>query len=340
MKPLVRTASLNGYVELGRSVGIDPQPLLRQVGLDAAALAVPDRWIAGAAAVQLLELSAGAARRPDFGLLLAEYRRLSTLGPIGLVIREEPDVRSALALLLRHEHMYNELLHIRLSEAHGLATLKVTLDLGEELEHRQATELAVAALHRVVRGFLGERWQSLTVCFTHPAPPGDAGTHRRLFGPHVEFDREFDGFVFYASELDSPNALADPQLRTYARQYFEAIAVPRDTAAEDRVRELIEVLLPTGRCSVEQIAHSLGVDRRTVHRRLAEAGQTFSSLLGATRRQLAEQLVASPRRSLTEISGLLGFASPSAFSRWFGQQFGCSAREWRARRASERAADR
>jgi AraC-like DNA-binding protein len=44
--------------------------------------------------------------------------------------------------------------------------------------------------------------------------------------------------------------------------------------------------------------------------------------------------VANPRRSLTEISGLLGFSAPSAFSRWFRDQFGTSAREWRARPAA------
>jgi len=334
VKPLVRTAALHGYVELSRSLGMDPQPLLRHVGLDAAALTVQDRWISGAACGRLLELSAAASRREDFGLRLAEYRRLSTLGPIGLVVREEPDVRSAIVLLLRHENMYNEVLHTRLSEAQGLATLKVALDVGERRELRQGTDLAVAAFHRVLRDFLGARWQPLTVCFTHRAP-ADTSTHRRLFGPVVEFEREFDGIVFYASDLDSPNALADPQLRSYARQFFDSIAAPMDISTKDRVRELIEALLPTGNCSVDQVAHSLGVDRRTVHRWLAEAGETFSSLLNATRTQLAEQFVGNRRRSLTEISGLLGFSSPSAFSRWFRKQFGCSARDWRAAHCPE-----
>ncbi|MFF1687885.1 hypothetical protein [Streptomyces sp. NPDC058254] len=36
---------------------------------------------------------------------------------------------------------------------------------------------------------------------------------------------------------------------------------------------------------------------------LAASGEAFSSLVNATRTQLAEQLVANPRRSLTEISG-------------------------------------
>ncbi|KPH97942.1 AraC family transcriptional regulator [Streptomyces sp. NPDC007896] len=338
MRPLVRTAALSGYVELCRSLGIDPQALMKRVGLDTAALSVQDRWISGAAAVQVLELSAAASGHEDFGVLLAGFRRFSNLGPISLVVREEPDVRSALGILMRHEHMYNEVLHTRLSEGNGLATLKVDLRLGEVMEARQATELAVAAYHRVLCEFLPPRWQPLSVWFRRPAP-SDARTHRRVFGPIVEFGREFDGIVFYADGLDAPNAMADPLLREYARHYFEAIAVPRDTTVADRVRELIEVLLPTGRCSIEQVARSLGVDRRTVHRHLASSGETFSSLLNATRRHLAEQFVANPRRSLTEISDLLGFSSLSAFSRWFREQFGCSPRAWRSR-GSRRPTDR
>ncbi|GLX51075.1 putative transcriptional regulatory, AraC family protein [Streptomyces hygroscopicus subsp. hygroscopicus] len=334
MKPLVRNAALNSYVEVSKSLGTDPRALMKRVGLDPVGLAVQDRWISGVAVTQLLELSAAASRREDFGLLLAERRRFSNLGPISLVIREEPDVRSALDLLVRHEYMYNEMLRSRLSEANGLATLKLGLAPGEVLAARQSIELAVGAFHQFFRTFLGARWQPVSVFFTHSAPV-DTGTHRRVFGPVVEFDREFNGIVLYADDLSTPNPMSDPLLRTYARQYFESIAVSRGATELDRVRDLIEVLLPTGRCSIEQIADSLGVDRRTVHRRLAASGETFSSLLSATRVQIAEQLVANPGRSLTEISGLLGFSAPSAFSRWFGERFGCSPRQWRLRRAEQ-----
>ncbi|MGA4544069.1 AraC family transcriptional regulator [Uniformispora flossi] len=330
MKPLVRVAALNGYVELCRSLGIDAHALMKRVGLTAGDLAVQDRWISGAAVAQLLELSAAASEHEDFGLRMAELRRFSNLGPISLAVREEPDVRSALGLLLRHERMYNEALHTRLSESNGLAALKVELRFGEPAAARQGTELVVGAFHRILRAFLDPHWQPLSVWFAHRAP-ADTSTHRRLFGPVVEFEREYDGMVFYADQLDAPNAMSDPQLRAYARPYFEAIAVSAESTVPDRVRELIEVLLPVGRCSIEQVARSLGVDRRTVHRHMAQSGETFSSLVAATRRQLAERFVANGRRSLTEISDLLGFSSLSAFSRWFRTQFGCSPKEWRRR---------
>jgi AraC-like DNA-binding protein len=100
-----------------------------------------------------------------------------------------------------------------------------------------------------------------------------------------------------------------------------------------RVRALIEALLPTGRCSIVQVARSLGVDRRTLQRRLADSGETFSSLLDAVRAELAERQVPNPRRSLTEIAEELGFSELSAFSRWFRRHFGCSPSEWRGRRS-------
>ncbi|MFE7313356.1 AraC family transcriptional regulator [Streptomyces sp. NPDC057555] len=336
MKPVVRNATLNGYVQLAESLGIDARALLRSVGLASAELALQDRWISGIAVVRLLDLSAAAARRDDFGLLLARRRRFSQLGPISLVAREEPTVRSVIDLLIRHEDAYNGLLHGYLDESEGRAAVKVELELGKPVPTRQATELAVAVFHHVLREILGDRWQPVAVFFTHGAP-ADPATHRRVFGPVVGFDREFNGIVLRPTDLDAPNPQSDPLLHAYARQYFDSVTETRGAALPDRVRELIEALLPTGRCSIEEVARSLGMDRRTVHRHLASAGETFSSLLDATRARLAEQFVAHPQRSFTEISLLLGFSAPSGFSRWFRKQFGCSPRTWRMRRSGESA---
>lgn len=329
MKPLARYASLNRYIELCQSVGVDAAALMREVGLSPAGLSVQDQWASAAAIVRLLANSAAASGRDDFGLRLAELRRLSNLGPLSLVIREEPDVRSALEVLIRYEHTYNEALRIRLTEASGLATLRIGLDLGETVDSRQSIELAVGATHQILRGFLGSRWQPVTVGFTHPAP-ADTSTYRRIFGNTVEFEYETTGIVFYANDLNAPNQLSDELLRPYARQLLDALPASTETTALDRTRELIEVLLPTGRCSVEQVARSLGVDRRTVHRQLAASGETFTSVLNSVRISFAERFVTNPRYSLTEVALLLGFSTPGSFTRWFRSQFDQTPSEWRA----------
>ncbi|RMI29014.1 AraC family transcriptional regulator [Nocardia stercoris] len=336
MKPLARYGALHGYVELGRSLGMDPVALLRESGLDPAGLSLQDRWAPAAAIAELLERSATAADCADFGLRLAERRRFANLGPLSLVIREEPDVRSAVAVMARHEDMYNEALHTRVTEQNGLATIRLTLDVGQPGDTRQSAELAVGVLHGLLAGFLGPGWQPVEVRFTHSAPP-DLRAHHRVFGPRVTFEQDFNGILTYTTDLDAPNAMADPQLRTYTQRLLDPVRPDRAASTSGRVRELIELLLPTGRCSVEQVARSLGVDRRTVHRRLAAEGETFSSLLDTTRAELARHMVANPRRSLTETAGLLGFSAPGNFSRWFRAHHGCSPAEWRRTAASPEA---
>ena len=97
------------------------------------------------------------------------------------------------------------------------------------------------------------------------------------------------------------------------------------------MKELTEFLLPLGKYTMDHVARTLGVDRRTLHRHLADEGVSFSSLLHSTRGGLAEHYLANDRYSMTDVSQLLGFTAPSAFTRWFHQQFGMSPSAWRAR---------
>jgi AraC-like DNA-binding protein len=144
----------------------------------------------------------------------------------------------------------------------------------------------------------------------------------------VRFGEDYDGLRVHVRDLDAPNTMSDPILRGYTHQFLGAIDTGQRPTMLDRVRELVELLLPTGRCSVEHVARSLGVDRRTVHRRLASEGQTFTSLVDATRRDLAQRLVRAQNRPLTEVAEMLGFSSHSNFTRWFRSRFGCSPSQW------------
>src|SRR3982750_4439833 len=100
MQPRIRTNTLTGYAGLARSLGLDPAALLAEVHLELAVLDVPGRWIPAGPAARLLELSAAQAGCPDFGLRMAALRRLGTLGPLSLVLRDEPDLRGAAGRLL------------------------------------------------------------------------------------------------------------------------------------------------------------------------------------------------------------------------------------------------
>jgi len=329
MQSLVRCATLNGYLDLARDLDLDPARLMRKVGLDASDLATPEKWIPAAAVARLLTMSAESSGRPDFSVMLAERRRLTTLGPLSVVLREEPALRDVLTLLIRHERSYNEALHLELDEQDGLATIRMWYEFGEPAPSDQALTLGLGALHGIVGACVGSSWRPVAVCFTRRAPESLQAFHR-VFGPALRFEHSFTGLILYASDLAAPNVLSDPLMRPYAQQFLETVISPRATTAAGRVREVMEFLLPLGRCSVDQVSRSLGLDRRTLQRHLAAEGETFSSLLHATRARVTERHLSNARYSLTEVSEMLGFAAPSAFSRWFNQQFGMSPTQWRS----------
>jgi AraC-like DNA-binding protein len=329
MRPGVRCATLDGYVGLARSSGLDPARLLGEEGLTVADLAVPDKWIPAAAVARILDRSASESGLEDFGLRLAGLRRMATLGPLSVVLRQEPDLRSALGLLCRYEHSYNEALRLRLEESGDLATMRLWFEFGEPAPTRQALELATAALVAIVRELLGRQWEPLSLCFAHGSP-GSLAAHLAVFGPRLKFGHEFTGLVFFAAELNAANTVSDPLLRPYAQQLLEALGAPPAASMTGRVTQLVEMLLPVGRCSTAQAARAMGVTQRTLHRHLAAEGTSFSEIVHTTREALAERYLATDRYSLTDVSELLGFTAPSAFSRWFRQRLGVSPTEWRA----------
>ena len=333
MVALVRSAALTHFTELAEACGMDARALVASVALPPRCLVDPDLKVPAKLVGRLLERAALQAGEPAFGLRMAESRRLSNLGPLALLVRDAPTLRGALETLVHHIHMHNEAVAVQVDEHGGLVVIRTELTADGSGSFRQATELVVGVCCRVLQVLLGAQWQPRLVCFTHPAPPSLA-VHHRVLGRAVEFGHEFNGIVCNAADLDAPNPGADPVLARYSQRLL-APALAQSGRMADRVRQLVVLLLPRGLCRVEVVAQHLGVDRRTVHRKLAAESTSFTAIVDAVRCDLAQRYVEDTERPLTDVAALLGFSAPSAFSRWHATRAGTSAAR---RRASVRAA--
>ena len=235
---------------------------------------------------------------------------------------------------MRYQVLLNGSLSLTVEESAGVVVIREEVRAGNAQQPtRQRIELALGVMLRLMRQFLGASWQPRRVCFEHPAPR-DVSVHHRLFGRCVEFDADFNCIVCAKTDLDARNPSADPAMARYAQQLLDASAKPQRATMLEDVRRTILLLLPSGRCTIEQVAEHLGVACRTVQRGLAEQEQSFSSMVNEIRKELATRHVLESDRPLTEVAMLLGFSAPSAFSRWYHAQFGCSAKESRAARAA------
>lgn len=327
MTYFARSQILTGYASMARSLGLSPERLVKAVGLNLAALEDLDARISATAFADLLERSAKAAKVEDFGLRLAESRGVGILGPVGIVMHAQVDLRSALHSLAHYLPVHNEALVLRLDEERDLSILNLKVQLSGLTEARQVTELSLGAFFRILCRLSAPRWKPQCICFEHAAPKNPT-MHKRFFGCRVEFEHEFNGIVFPTGDLDTPIAMSDKMLAQYAHRYIDTVMLHRNASANEKIRELIRILLPSGSCNAQKVARSLGVDRRTMHRYLSQTGASFSSAVTDVRREMAMKLLAS-RRPLIDIADLLGFSGAAAFSRWFKQKFDCNPSAWR-----------
>jgi AraC-like DNA-binding protein len=330
MTGLIRSASLTNYADVARQAGLDPERMLREFSLPRRCLIDAEIKIPIDSVRRLLEASAERSDVEAFGLLMAEARRLSNLGPLGLLVREQPTLRLAIEAFVRYGRRLNEALLLAIEEAGPVVVLREELIVTHSGAVRQSTELAVGVAFRALRTLLGPDWLPRRVCFAHDAP-ADRSVHQRVFGRNVEFGHDFNGIVCTRADLELPNPNADPAMARYAQQLLETSLADSEDDPLRQVRELIVMLLGAGPCTIERVAQHMGVTRRTIHRYLAREQQTFSGLVDTVRRELAERYLKNGKRSLAQVSSLLGFAAPSGFSRWYRRQFSIPASEARAR---------
>jgi AraC-like DNA-binding protein len=329
MSYFIRSGSLTSFPEVARAAGLDPWRLMREFGLPRDCLDEPDLMLPAGPLAQLLEAAAERSGQEAFGLLMAESRKLSGLGPLGMFAREQPSLREAIAALAHHARLLNEALILSIEESGDAVIVREEILAGHAGSVRQATELAIGVMFKMMRSFIGREWMPRRVCFVHGAPR-DGSVHARFFGRAVFFHQDFSGIVCTPRDLAAANPDADPTMARYARQLLEERRGVTGQEFSERVRQLVVMQLGSGQCGVERVAQLLRVDRRTIHRRLLQEGQTYGEIVDRVRRELATRYLADRQRSLAQIASLLGFSAPSGFSRWYRKQFGRTASDVRS----------
>ena len=117
----------------------------------------------------------------------------------------------------------------------------------------------------------------------------------------------------------------------HAQRYLDMLAPdPGDSSIAERARRSIYLLLPAGRATLDQVGDNLALHPRALQRLLDKEGRTFATLLNEVRRELALRYLANSAHSVTAVAQMTGYASPSAFTRWFCAEFGVAPAQWRA----------
>jgi AraC-like DNA-binding protein len=170
------------------------------------------------------------------------------------------------------------------------------------------------------------------VAFTHRRNE-DAAELSTFFGRGVELGATADQATFDLTSRDLPVVSADPYLNALLIGYGDEVLARRPAnraSFRSQVENAMVPLLPHGAVRAGEIARSQGVSQRTLARRLAVEGATFTEVLEGLRSDLARQYLADEGLTISQVAWLLGYQEISAFTHAFKRWTGMTPREARA----------
>ena len=319
-----------------RAAGIAVAPLMATARVTPRQVEEENVWLAAEGQIKLVGLIADALQDDLLGFHLARDADLREIGLLYYVLNSSDLLGDALRRAERFCAIINESVRLRVREGKELA-LAITYVGVERLSDRHQIEAWVTFLVRICRKITNRDLMPCRLSFIHRRE-GGCPEMDAFMGRKVTFGAEADEIVFVGTAPQMPVLAADPYLNRLLVKYCEEARSHRAAVSTFRVgvENAIAPVLPHGKARVPEIASRLGVSPRTLARRLAEEGLTFSSVLDGLRADLAQRYLQDEVVPISKIAWLLGYQEPSAFTHAYKRWTGRTPRE--ARSAEKRSA--
>ncbi len=317
------------------AAGIDPAPLLRQVGITSEQIGGSEGRVAADAQIALLNLAAEALQDGLLGFHLAREFDLRQGELLYYVLASSEVLGEALARVERYSSIANEsivLTEVPRSEA-GIRLGYVGIPRHAD---RHQTEFWITALVRTFRYLTDRDLRPIRIAVAHPCC-STSSTIEEYLRCRIAFGAGTDEIAFARGVVRLRLKNADPYLnKVLVRQCEDALArhVRPVGQLQTQVENAIAPLLPHGRARVDEVARALGMSRRTLTRRLADEHMTFTDILEQVRTEMARHYLKDPNLPVSRIAWLLGFQEASAFTNSFKRWTGVTPTEMRMRHQS------
>lgn len=297
--------------------------LLKEVGLSRSDVADPDARIPYASVLGLIERAASMLDDVNYGLRLGTSYGLREGGLLGFVLLNSPTLMDAITNLQRYFRVVGdgEDLTIEHSGPHVVVRFRETDSALRGLRHN--SEYIAALLVRAFRTITGKAIAPVRVEFMH-ARPNAKVSYDRYLGSPVRFGTEWDALFYDIEATRLPVVGADDKLLKVLERACRQIVgpAPRKQDLMHDTRELVIERLTKGSVRIDDIARDLGMSSKTLERRLAAKGRSFSALLDDIRSGLAKRYLSDTDLRLEQVAYLTGYSEPAAlvraFKRWTG----------------------
>ncbi|HUU33672.1 MAG TPA: AraC family transcriptional regulator ligand-binding domain-containing protein [Vicinamibacterales bacterium] len=314
-----------------RHLGLDGDAIARAAGMSFAALADADRLVPAGMLYRMWTLASEAWGRPGLGLAAGRAVPAGAYEVLDYLLASASTLGEGMTDFARYFAVATRTARYDIyPDALGMACEMVWQipPAGVMFEVRDYSLATVAGRVRATSGCVPVRVEITG------APMGTQAEYDEALGAPTALSATRNALVFGAAAWHAAQPRRDAWLHQTLRRHADTL-LERHTATTgagmaERVRAEVLQRVRIGVPAVEEVARGLGLGVRTLQRQLRLEGVSFADLVDAVRSNLAREYLADERVSIAEMSYLLGFSEPSAFSRAFRRWTGQSPQSFRA----------
>jgi AraC-like DNA-binding protein len=298
--------------------GVSVRDLFARTGVDVAELEDARARISHRQRLAIYRNAKRLAKRSDIALLAGARQRISDYGIYGYALISSRTFGDSLLFSLDHGTIAGPAVRqisfridgtMAILRSDGLDTLGDLLPFAAEFWRSSMTALFSRVLEAP--------FPSKRMVFPFPAPP-HWRNYERLFNCPIDFDADRMEWHFDAKILDVPCPNANPITAKICQQVCDVVLTesPGDSELVRRIRAAC-LNSPNRFPAATRIASELGLSLRTFHRKLAQEGLSYQSIVDSMRRSLATELLENTHMGIDLIAERIGFADATSFRKAF-----------------------
>lgn len=322
MKPATKFTVDAGWQVVLKDLGVHPADVLRRAHLPADLFSRRDAALSTEEYFRLWHALEDSFDDPAFPLRLGQTVSVEAFSPPIFAALCSPNLNIALQRLSHFERLIGPM---RFEVVKTAEATSVTLDCLNRQTPLPASLIATKLVFNVHLARLATREQIKPLSVTATVPFLDADRYAKYFGVQP-MQGKSNTLAFSAQDAGRPFLTANEKMWTFFEPELRRRLSEIDAEASftERVGSALLELLPSGQSSIDAVARTLAVSRRTLQRRLGEEATSFQNELKKTREKLARHYLANSTLTAAEISFLLGFEDPNSFVRAFHHWTGTS----------------
>jgi AraC-like DNA-binding protein len=309
--------------------GIDPAPLLLEVGINPDCLDDADARVPVESTARLWTLSVARTGDSAFGLQVARAQGAAVQVPLLQPLLGSASVAEALQRLCRYLSVVTEFADL-VQFARGDS---VVLRARARVEHSppEAMDALMYSIVRLVRSHAGRDLSPRRVLLRRQQPE-QWPAFERAFRCPLRYSAErdelhFDG-ALAVSRVD-PGGSSDSAADLRLQQQVVAL---KQHSLPTQVEQYLLDHLAEGEPRAHRVAAAMGLSLRTFQRSLTRHGTSFTALVDGHRRRQSDVLLDDHTLSVADIAFLLGFSELAAYTHAHQRWSGCSPSIERRRR--------